>query len=92
MQHYQLRGFEVSSQGYSKGSGLAQVFQLKKHPDLKGVQYHPGGGIHGSSPYYKFTMQNKKEIRMVVDPDNFNPLTVSPKQHYFDSNGNPLSF
>ncbi|QKZ05121.1 hypothetical protein [Pseudomonas eucalypticola] len=53
-------------------SGRAQVFNVEGHPTIKEVEFHPGGGTHGDSPYYKLVgtekVGNKNiEIR-VIDP------------------------
>jgi RHS repeat-associated protein len=93
MQHYQLRGFEVVPKvARSSSSGKAKIFQVPNHPDIQEVQYHPGGKTHGDTPYYKFTLRDKSEIRIVPEPDKFYPGTISPRQKYFNAKGQEMTY
>ena len=93
MQHYQLRGFEVTIKAArSSSSGKAKIFELPNHPDIKQIKYHPRGKTHGETPYYKFTLRNKQEIRIVPEPDKFYPGTISSYQKYFNAQGQEMTY
>jgi filamentous hemagglutinin len=93
MQHYQLRGFDaVPKAARASSSGKAKIFELPNHPDIKEVQYHPGGKTHGETPYYKFILRNKQEIRIVPEPEEFNPHTISTNQRYFNAQGQGITY
>ncbi|CAN1212165.1 hypothetical protein TUMEXPCC7403_18305 [Tumidithrix helvetica PCC 7403] len=90
--HYELSGFEVVPKTpRASSSGVAQIFELPNNPIIKEVQYHPGSKTHGGVPYYKFTLRNGNEIR-IIDNLDFKPGTVAPNQQYFNSNGQPIEY
>lgn len=90
--HYRLRGFDGSMQPpKAKTSGLAQVFDLEGHPDIGTVQFHPGGGrAHGGS-YYKFTMHDGSEVK-IIDPATYNTRTVKQNSTFFNQQGQRIVF
>ncbi|WDG53562.1 filamentous hemagglutinin N-terminal domain-containing protein [Pseudomonas chlororaphis] len=78
-------------------SGKAQVFIVEGHPAMKEIEYHPGGGTHGDSPYYKFVSTDKignKNIEVrVMDPSpDFSPGTITRYQKYYDTQGRRLKY
>ncbi len=73
-------------------SGNAQVLKIEGHPTMKEVQYHPGGGVHGEAPYYKFTYKDGTEVRVIDPTQKFNPGTITKYQQYFDPQGNRLKY
>ncbi|MBI6669908.1 DUF637 domain-containing protein, partial [Pseudomonas syringae] len=78
-------------------SGRAQVFNVEGHPTIKEVEFHPGGGTHGDSPYYKLVGTEKignKDIEIrVIDPSpDFSPGTITRYQQYYDTQGNRLKY
>ena len=73
-------------------SGKAQAYTVEGHASVKEVQYHPGGGTHGSGDYYKLGLKDGTEIR-VIDPSiRFSPGTITKNQKYFDPNGVRLKY
>ncbi|SHN29675.1 hypothetical protein SAMN05216593_1251, partial [Pseudomonas asturiensis] len=78
-------------------SGKAQVFNVEGHPKIKEVEFHPGGGTHGDSPYYKLVstekIDNKNiEIRVIDPSPDFSPGTITRYQQYYDTQGNRLKY
>lgn len=84
-------------------SGKAKVFTVTPNSDIKTnsrrvteVQIHPGGGTHGDSPYYKFTIQpeneRKIEVRIVENLDKFDPGTVGTRQFYYNRYGQRIQW
>ncbi|OCT20845.1 hypothetical protein A6E19_08405 [Pseudomonas putida] len=78
-------------------SGKAQVFSVEGHPAIKEVEFHPGGGTHGDSPYYKIIstakIGNKNiEIRVIDPSPDFSPGTITRYQQYYDTHGNRLKY
>ncbi len=65
---------------------------MEGHASVKEIQYHPGGGTHGSVDYYKLGLKDGTEIR-VIDPSiKFSPGTIIKNQKYFDPNGVRLRY
>ena len=78
-------------------SGKEQVFNVEGHPTIKEVEFHPGGGTHGDSPYYKLVTTEKIgakniEIRVIDPSPDFRPGTITRYQQYYDAQGNPLKY
>jgi hypothetical protein len=78
-------------------SGKAQVFNVEGHPKIKEVEFHPGGGTHGDSPYYKLVSTEKIgnkniEIRVINPSPDFSPGTITRYQQYYDTQGNRLKY
>ncbi|WP_225919920.1 DUF637 domain-containing protein [Pseudomonas zeae] len=78
-------------------SGKAQVFNVEGHPAIKEVEFHPGGGTHGDSPYYKLVSTEKignknLEIRVIDPSPDFSPGTITRYQQYYDTQGNRLKY
>lgn len=78
-------------------SGKAQVFNVEGHPTIKEVEFHPGGGTHGDSPYYKLVSTEKVgnkniEIRVIDPSPDFSPGTITRYQQYYDTQGNRLKY
>lgn len=78
-------------------SGKAQVFNVEGHPTIKEVEFHPGGGTHGDSPYYKLVSVEKVgnkniEIRVIDPSPDFSPGTITRYQQYYDTQGNRLKY
>ncbi|WP_445178656.1 hypothetical protein [Pseudomonas sp. McL0111] len=78
-------------------SGKAQVFNVEGHPTIKEVEFHPGGGTHGDSPYYKLVSTEKIgnkniEIRVIDPSPDFSPGTITRYQQYYDTQGNRLKY
>lgn len=78
-------------------AGKAQVFNVEGHPTVKEVEFHPGGGTHGDSPYYKLVstekMGNKNiEIRVIDPSPDFSPGTITRYQQYYNTQGNRLKY
>ena len=89
--HYRMRGYDgVMEPPKSGTSGRAQVFVLEGHPEIKKVQSHPGGGIH-EGPYYKFTMNNRTEVK-VIDPQTYRPLEIGKKTTFYNQSGQRIEY
>ncbi|WP_230151234.1 hypothetical protein [Pseudomonas brassicacearum] len=78
-------------------SGKAQVFNVEGHSKIKEVEFHPGGGTHGDSPYYKLVSTEKVgnknvEIRVISSSPDFSPVTITRYQQYYDTQGNRLKY
>lgn len=78
-------------------SGKAQVFIVEGHPAIKEVEFHPGGGTHGDSPYYRLVSTEKIgnkniEIRVIDPSPDFSPGTITRYQQYYDTQGNRLKY
>ncbi|WHS61092.1 hemagglutinin repeat-containing protein [Pseudomonas sp. G2-4] len=78
-------------------SGKAQVFNVEGHSQIKEVEFHPGGGTHGDSPYYKLVTTEKigaknVEIRIIHPSPDFRPGTITRYQQYYDTQGNRLKY
>ncbi|QRY82342.1 DUF637 domain-containing protein [Pseudomonas sp. PDNC002] len=76
----------------SGSSGKAQVFTVEGHPAIKEVEYHPGGGVHGDTSYYKFIRNDGVEVRVINPSPDFSPGTITRYQQYFDTQGNRLKY
>ncbi len=73
-------------------SGRAQVFKVEGHAAIKEIEYHPGGGVHGDSPYYKFIRNDNVEVRVINPSPDFGPGTITRYQEYYDTKGNRLKY
>jgi hypothetical protein len=93
-----LDGANLSPKPPKKGSsGLAQVYTVEGYPKIKEVEYHPGGGTHGDSPYYKIVSNEmiggkNLEVRVIDPSPDFNPKTITRYQQYVDTHGNRLKY
>lgn len=68
---FQAAGYQVNIRQSTRGSGQAVIIEVKGHPEISQIQYHPGGGRHGGG-YYKVstTMQGTMKV---VDPITYKP-------------------
>lgn len=83
--YYRLQGFDGTRRQPGKGqSGKAFVYVLQRHPEIKEVEYHPGGGTHDAE-YYKFLRHDRSEIKIING--NYIPRTIKSRTAFFDENG-----
>ena len=68
---FQASGYQVNVRQSTRGSGQATIIEVKGHPEISQIQYHPGGGRHGGS-YYKVSTTTQGTIK-VVDPGSYKP-------------------
>ncbi|MBI0520899.1 VENN motif pre-toxin domain-containing protein, partial [Pectobacterium parmentieri] len=68
---FQSAGYQVNVRQSTRGSGQAVIIEVKGHPEISQIQYHPGGGRHGGS-YYKISTTTQGTVK-VVDPSTYNP-------------------
>lgn len=86
--YYRLQGFDGVRSSAGKGySGKAFVYSLQGHPEIKEVEYHPGGGRHEGS-YYKFLRHDRSEVKII--DESYVPLTIKPRLEFFDQHGRRL--
>lgn len=68
---FKAAGYQVNVRQSSRGSGQAVIIEVKGHPEISQIQYHPGGGRHGGS-YYKVSTTTQGTMK-VVDPSTYKP-------------------
>ncbi|MBK0000013.1 hemagglutinin repeat-containing protein [Erwinia sp. S38] len=68
---FQAAGYQVNVRNSTRGSGQAVIIEVKGHPQISQILYHPGGGRHGGS-YYKVSTTTQGTIK-VVDPSSYKP-------------------
>lgn len=68
---FQSAGYQVNVRQSTRGSGQAVIIEVKGHPEISQIQYHPGGGRHSGS-YYKVSTTTKGTVK-VVDPNTYKP-------------------
>lgn len=68
---FQAAGYQVNVRQSTRGSGQAVIIEVKGHPEISQIQYHPGGGRHGGS-YYKVSTTTQGTMK-VVDPGTYKP-------------------
>ena len=68
---FQAAGYQVNVRNSTRGSGQAVIIEIKGHPEISQIQYHPGGGRHGGS-YYKVSTTTQGTMK-VVDPSSYKP-------------------
>lgn len=68
---FQAAGYEVNVRQSTRGSGQAVIIEVKGHPEISQIQYHPGGGRHEGS-YYKVSTTTQGTMK-VVDPSSYKP-------------------
>ncbi|WP_456309376.1 hemagglutinin repeat-containing protein [Serratia proteamaculans] len=68
---FQAAGYQVNVRNSTRGSGQAVIIEVKGHPEISQIQYHPGGGRHGGS-YYKVSTTTQGTMK-VVDPSSYKP-------------------
>ena len=66
---WQRFGLKEGTTGAQIGGGW-----VLREPGRQGfIEYHPGGGSHGPSPYYRFGSGPTGTVRVPIDPANFDP-------------------
>ncbi|MEY0474851.1 VENN motif pre-toxin domain-containing protein [Providencia huaxiensis] len=68
---FKTAGCEVNVRQSTRGSGQVVIIEVKGHPEISQIQYHPGGGRHGGS-YYKVSTTTQGTMK-VVDPSTYKP-------------------
>lgn len=68
---FQDAGYQVYVRNSARGSGQAVIIEVKGHPEISQIQYHPGGGLHSGS-YYKVSTTTQGMIK-VVDSSSYRP-------------------
>lgn len=68
---FKAAGYQVNVRQSTRGSGQAVIIEVKGHPEISQIQYHPGGGRHGGS-YYKVSTTTQGTMK-VVDPSTYKP-------------------
>ena len=68
---FQSAGYQVNVRQSTRGSEQAVIIEVKGHPEISQIQYHPGGGRHGGS-YYKISTTTQGTVK-VVDPVTYKP-------------------
>ncbi|MES1964319.1 hypothetical protein M0N77_03100 [Psychrobacter sp. AH5] len=70
-----------------KHSGRSAYYDIKGHKVYKEVEYHPGGGTHESSEYYKLVKNDGTQIRIINPEKPFKTGTIAPNQIYMNPQG-----
>lgn len=68
---FQAAGYQVNVRQSTRGSGQGVIIEVKGHPEISQIQYHPRGGRHGGS-YYKVSTTTQGTMK-VVDPSSYKP-------------------
>ncbi|EGT5746614.1 ShlA/HecA/FhaA protein, partial [Cronobacter dublinensis subsp. dublinensis] len=71
VEDFQSAGYQANVRHSTRGSGQAIIIEIKGHPEISQIQYHPGGGRHGGS-YYKVSTTTQGTVK-VVDPATYKP-------------------
>ncbi|MBQ0215643.1 hypothetical protein KAH51_19680, partial [Proteus vulgaris] len=71
-QDFKAAGYQVNVRQSTRGSGQAVIIEVKGHPEISQIQYHPGGGRHGGS-YYKVSTTTQGTMK-VVDPSTYKTM------------------
>jgi hypothetical protein len=98
--HYELHGYSVEYNLDTRGNGRHDVIELVGHPrkefnyhsNVKSIQLSKGDGNHGPSPYYKFKLTDNTEIKVLENPNTFNPNNPPPSKKHFNRYGQPLQW
>lgn len=67
----------------------SEVYTLDGHPEVAQFQYTPAAGATHEGQYYKFTLHDETEIK-IVDPSSYNSGTILPKTTIFNPQGQQL--
>jgi hypothetical protein len=85
---FQLAGYNTR---YTQSRmSASEVFSIDGHPDVAKLQFTPAGGRTHEGQYYKFTLHDGSEIK-VVDPQSYSSGTITPETTIFNPSGQQLT-